>query len=171
MDMAYVFSQFLGFLVAIFVIVSMQTKNMTAALLCQICCNGFGMLSYVLLGGLSGCGIYLIATLQSAIFFFIRKSGKKEPKWLNPVIIIVYIACSLVTLKGWLDFVPMVAAVLCAIGIAQKKASNYRIVMFLNGAIWIIYDVFVGAYTMLASHVITVASALIGIIRIDILKK
>ena len=70
--MAYILSQIFGFLVFLFVFASAQTKNMKNALLCQIGCNGFGMLSYVLLGGFSGCGIYLIATIQSAIFYFIR---------------------------------------------------------------------------------------------------
>ena len=169
--MAYILSQIFGFLVFLFVFASAQTKNMKNALLCQIGCNGFGMLSYVLLGGFSGCGIYLIATIQSAIFYFIRKSGKEEPKWLNPVIVIAYIACSAATLKGWLDLVPMLAAVLCAVGLAQKKPTNYRIILLLNGAIWLIYDVFMGAYTMLASHIITVGSALLGIIRLDLRKK
>ena len=169
--MAYILSQIFGFLVFLFVFASAQTKNMKNALLCQIGCNGFGMLSYVLLGGFSGCGIYLIATIQSAIFYFIRKSGKDEPKWLNPVIIVAYLACSAATLKGWLDLVPMLAAVLCAVGLAQKKPTNYRIILLLNGAIWLIYDVFMGAYTMLASHIITVGSALLGIIRLDLRKK
>lgn len=169
--MAYILSQIFGFLVFLFVFASAQTKNMKNALLCQIGCNGFGMLSYVLLGGFSGCGIYLIATIQSAIFYFIRKNGKDEPKWLNPVIIVAYLACSAATLKGWLDLVPMLAAVLCAVGLAQKKPTNYRIILLLNGAIWLIYDVFMGAYTMLASHIITVGSALLGIIRLDLRKK
>lgn len=169
--MAYILSQVFGFLVFLFVFASAQTKNMKNALLCQIGCNGFGMLSYVLLGGFSGCGIYLIATIQSAIFYFIRKSEKEEPKWLNPVIIVAYIACSAATLTGWLDLVPLLAAVLCAIGIAQKKPKNYRIIMLLNGALWVIYDVFMGAYAMLASHIITIGSALLGIIRLDLPKK
>ena len=169
--MAYILSQIFGFLVFLFVFASAQTKNMKNALLCQIGCNGFGMLSYVLLGGFSGCGIYLVATAQSAIFYFIRKAGKEAPKWLNPVVIAAYILCSVATFKGWLDVVPMIAAVLCAIGLSQTKPANYRIVLLLNGIIWIIYDVFVGAYTMLASHIITVGSALLGIVRLDILKK
>lgn len=169
--MEYIISQILGFLVFLFVFASMQTKNIKHVLLCQIGCNGFGMISYVLLGGFSGCGIYLVATVQSVIFYFIRKNGKEEPKWLNPVIILAYIVCSAVTLKGWLDLVPMLAAVLCAVGIAQKKPTNYRITMLLNGAVWVIYDVCMGAYTMLASHIITVGAALLGILRLDILKK
>ena len=71
--MTYILSQIFGFLVFLLVFASTQTKNMKEALLCQIGCNGLGMLSYVLLGGFSGCGIYLVATVQSAIFFFIRK--------------------------------------------------------------------------------------------------
>lgn len=169
--MEYIISQILGFLVFLFVFASMQTKKIKHVLLCQIGCNGLGMISYVLLGGFSGCGIYLVATVQSVIFYFIRKNGKEEPKWLNPVIILAYIVCSAVTLKGWLDLVPMLAAVLCAVGIAQKKPTNYRITMLLNGAVWVIYDVCMGAYTMLASHIITVGAALLGILRLDILKK
>ena len=169
--MPYIVSQILGFFVFLFVFASMQTKNMKYVLICQIGCNGLGMLSYILLGGFSGCGIYLIATVQSVIFFYIRTEGKEVPKWLNPVIIAGYIVCSAVTLQGWLDLVPMLGAVLCALGISQRKPTHYRVIMLLNGAVWVIYDVCMGAYTMLASHIITVAAALLGIIRLDLLKK
>lgn len=169
--MPYIISQILGFVVFLFVFASMQTKDMKRVLLCQIGCNGLGMLSYVLLGGFSGCGIYLIATVQSIVFYLIRKREKEEPRWLSPVICVAYIVCSALTFQGWVDLVPMFAAVVCALGIAQKKSTNYRIAMLLNGAIWAVYDIFMGAYTMLASHIITTASALLGIIRLDILKK
>lgn len=168
--MAYILSQILGFVVFLFVFASMQTKNMKTVLLYQIGCNGLGMLSYVLIGGFSGCGIYLVATIQSVLFFFIRKNGKEEPRWLYPLIIGAYIGCSVATFKGLLDLIPMAAAVCCAVGIVQKKPSNYRITMVLNGIIWVIYDLLIGAYTMLASHIITFASALLGIIRLDLHK-
>jgi len=82
-----------------------------------------------------------------------------------------YLLCSVLTFKGWLDLVPMVAAVLCALGISQKKPTNYRILILLNGAVWTVYDVAIGAYAMLAGHMFTVLSALSGIIRFDLLKK
>lgn len=170
-DMAFILSQIFGFIVFVLVFISTQSKNMKTALLCQIGCNGLGGLSYVLLGGFSGCGVYLVATLQSAIFYFIRKNEKEEPKWLNPVFLAAYLACSAATFKGWLDVVPTVAAVLCAFALAQKNPSKYRIIILLNGLLWLIYDVFVGAYTMLASHIVAVSSALLGIIRLDIMKK
>ena len=77
--MAYILSQIFGFLVFIFVFVSMQTKSMKNTLLCQFACNGLGMISYVLIGGFSGFGIYLVATVQSLVFYFLRKNDRKEP--------------------------------------------------------------------------------------------
>jgi hypothetical protein len=169
--MEYYFSQILGVFVFICVFASMQTKNIKYVMLWQIGCNGLGMLSYVLLDGFSGSGIYMVALIQSLIFFFIRKYGKDEPRWIQPVIIVAYIACSALAFKGLIDIIPMIAAVTCALGISQKKPTNYRIIMVLNGAVWMIYDILVGAYTMLGSHVLTVIAALIGIIRLDILRK
>lgn len=169
--MAYIISQISGVLVFIFAFISMQAKNIKTSLLCQIFCNGLGMLSYVLTDGFSGFGIYLIATLQSAAFFFIRKSGKQEPRWIYPIIFIAYIACSLMTFKSSLDIVPMIAALLCALALIQKKTSYYRIIVLLNGLLWIIYDLFIVNYAMLASHLFVVGSAIWGIVYRDVLKK
>jgi len=169
--MNYILSQIFGGLSFLFVFASMQTKNIKSVLVCQAAINALGMFSYVLIGGLSGCGIYLVATAQSVIYYVIRSKGREEPKWLSPGVVTAYLLCSVLTFKGWLDLVPMVAAVLCALGISQKKPTNYRILILLNGAVWTVYDVAIGAYAMLAGHMFTVLSALSGIIRFDLLKK
>ena len=169
--MEYIISQILGGIVFVFVFLSMQTKNITLVMICQIGCNALGMASYVLLDGFSGAAIYMVATLQSVIYFYIRRYDKKEPGWLRIAIISAFIICSAVAIREALDIVPMVAAVLCALGISQKKPTNYRIIMLLNGVTWSVYDVFIGASTMLASHIFTFGAALIGIIRLDIMKR
>ncbi len=166
-----IISQVSGVLICFFAVASMQTKNIKYTMLFQLLCNGLGMISYLLLDGFSGFGIYLVATLQSLAFFLLTAFNKKEPVWVYPIIFAAYIGCSLLTFKEALDIVPMIAALLCALALIQKKPSSYRIVILLNGSVWIIYDICIGSYGMLASHIITVASALFGIIRIDILKK
>lgn len=169
--MSYIISQALGVIGIFFAVASMQSKNIKSVLLCQIGCNALGMLSYVLLGGLSGSGIYMIALVQSVIFCIIRQKGKEEPKWLSPVVVAAYIVCSAFAFQGAIDVLPILAAILCAIALIQKKPSNYRIAILLNGAVWLAYDMAIGAYAMLASHGITVIAALIGIVRLDVLKK
>ena len=149
----------------------MQMKDMKKTLFCQLCCNLFGMLSYVFLGGLSGWGIYLIAAVQSLVLFLYRKAKKEPPKLVSAVFFIAYLLFSLLAFRGARDVVPLVAAMLCALALIQENATRYRLIILLNGAMWIIYDLFLGAYTMLASHIFTVVSALSGIIRLDIMKK
>lgn len=140
-------------------------------MLCQLLCNGLGMLSYVILDGFSGFGIYLIATLQSLVFFLFRKFEKEEPRWIYPIIFAAYIGCSLITFKEAWDLAPMIAALFCALALMQKKSSHYRIVILLNSLVWIVYDIHIAAVAMLISHIISASSAFIGILRIDILKK
>ena len=169
--MANLLSQIFGIVFFVFVFLSMQTKDMKKTLFCQLCCNLFGMLSYVFIGGLSGCGIYLIAAVQSLVLLLYRKKEKEVPGWVTAVFFAAYLLCSVLTFRGAKDIVPLVAALLCALALIQKKTSRYRLIILLNGAMWILYDLFMGAYTMLASHIFTVASALSSIIRLDILKK
>ena len=65
-------SQIFGVVVCIFAVASMQTKNIKYTMLFQFICNGLGIISYVLLDGFSGFGIYLVATIQSLVFFILR---------------------------------------------------------------------------------------------------
>jgi len=46
----------------------------------------------------------------------------------------------------------------------------YRLIMLTNGILWSFYDMSVGAWTMIISHLITSASAMVGMIRLDFKK-
>ena len=165
--MEFVVSQILGIIVSIAAILSMQLKNIKSILVCQLVCNGFGALSYILVGGLSGCGIYCVAILQTIICFGFNVKNKKIPGLLVALFACAFLVCSLTTYKALQDIISAVAALTCAFALAQSKARGYRIFMLLNGLIWMLYDVSVGAYTMIISHVVTFASAIIGMIRLD----
>ena len=88
--MEFMFSQICGIIVSISAILSMQVKNMRLVLLFQVICNGVGALSYILVGGLSGCGIYLVALLQSLIFFVYRVKEKKAPTVLTYIFVAAF---------------------------------------------------------------------------------
>ena len=165
-------SQIFGIFALVYVFISMQTKNIRLIMICQIACNAFGAASYFCLPqGFSGAVIFLVAVAQSIILLIFRCLDKDVPKWLNIIFVIGYITASLLTFNEPLDTFPLVAAILCAIGISQKNPKYYRIIMLGNASTWLAYDIFVGAYTMLATHGFTVVSALWGIIRFDVLKK
>ena len=169
--MQFYISQICGLVVSLAAILSMQLKNIKHILVCQLVCNGIGALSYIMLGGLSGCGIYLVALLQTISYSYFRIKEKKAPIWLAMTFIIAYLLCVMATYKGPTDLISALAAFTCAMGLVQEKASGYRIFMLLNGSVWMIYDIAVCAYAMIISHVATAISAAVGIIRLDIKTK
>jgi len=160
----------LGLLASLAALISLQLKDMRIVLICQIICNGTGALSYILTGGFSGSGIYMIAILQSLVFFILRTKGKEAPGFMAVAFAICYLVCSALTYKVPLDIIPAVAALTSAFGVAQKDPSKYRLLILANGIVWLIYDLILPAtITMALSHVITIIAALIGIVRLDIL--
>ena len=169
--MNFVISQVLGFVVTILVVISMQLKDIRHTLVCTLACNVTGAATYVFAGGLSGCGIYIIAIVQCIVYFIFSLRRKKAPFILAMVFLTGYLLCSFATYKSYFDIISALAAVTCAFALAQDKASGFRIFMIFNGILWMIYDVSVAAYTMILSHAITFASALVGIIRLDICRK
>ena len=169
--MEFIFSQVCGFIVFIAAIASMQLKSIKGVLVCQLVCNGVGALSYILIGGISGCGIYLVALAQSVVYFVFRVKNKKAPLAVAIVFIAAFILCSLATYKSPIDLISGMAALTCAFSLIQEKSSVYRLFMLANGVIWGVYDLRVGAYTMIISHVATALSAGIGIIRLDLKKQ
>ena len=169
--MSNIISQICGLIVSIAAITSMQLKNIKFILICQLICNGVGAASYILLGGLSGCGIYLVALAQVGVCFFYRIKNKKISGLTAGTFFALYILCSVMTYQGPVDIISAFAAITCALSLMQEKPSRYRIFMLLNGILWMIYDVNVSAYTMIISHIATTVSAGVGIIRLDLIKR
>lgn len=169
--MEFIFSQAVGLIVSVVAVLSMYMKDVKKVLILQLICNALGAISYILLDGLSGCAIFLLAIVQTMVYFFFRKKDIEAPAFLTVVFVCAYLICSLCTYKAPQDIISALAAVTCAFALAQKKPSVYRIFMALNGAIWSMYDISVAAYTMIITHAITSISAIIGIISLDLKKK
>lgn len=146
----------------------MQLKNIRAVLIFNVICNASGMASYLIGGNVSGCGLYAVAVVQSALFLVYRLKNKDTPSFWTWVFSAAFLLCSLLTFEVPADLFSMLAAVACALALAQKNPSHYRLIMLANAALWMAYDIVVGAYAMLPAHIITGISAIIGIVRMDL---
>ena len=80
MGAEFYIAQGISILTGILAAVMMQLKKMKVILLFQLAVNLLTALTYILLGGLSGGGICLIAILQSAVMFFYNKKAYKVDK-------------------------------------------------------------------------------------------
>ncbi len=167
----YIISQILGAIGAISNIVSMQIKDKKHILFVFIIAGLAFSASYVLLGAYSGALICFIATVQTVINYILEVKQKKFPNWLGFIYIIIAIICGFVGFKSIIDILPVIAGVTYVLSILQEKEKHIRIISLTNAIMWLIYDLIVGAYATVISDVFFSASAIIGIIRFDILKK
>ena len=170
MELFYV-AQGISILTALIAMVSMQFKNMRLILAGQIAANLLTALTYLLLGGLSGAGICIIAIFQSVIMFIFNI--KKIKPHLAVVIgfVLLYVACSIYYFTSFIDVFSMLAAICFALSVTQEKPSSARIFYVVNPLLWMVYDIYVKAYVNLAMHAVIFISTAIAIIRLDIIRK
>lgn len=166
--MEFIISQLCGFAVSVVAILSMQLKNIKHILSCQLVCNFLGAISYIMLGGFSGCGIYIAACVQTVLYYVFNLKNIKPHALFTVFFMAVFLMCSIATYQGFEDVISAVAALTCAMALSRTKPSGYRFFMLLNGLLWLIYDLCMGAYGMMFSHIVTMCSAAVGIIRLDL---
>lgn len=168
--MEFIISQIVGFIVTLILAASIQCKNVKKMLTLQFTGNAFSALSYVLLGGFSGCGSSLVAALQTALLYFFRSKNKKVPMWFVMVFVILQVSLTLIVYKTPLDLLAILAAIAATLALAQENLFKFRVLAFVCAALWLVYDLYVGAYTMLLHRIISIISTIVGIIRYDIKK-
>ena len=108
--MDFYIAQGISVLTALTAIVGMQMKNMKAILLSQILANLFTASTYILLDVFSGAGICLVAIAQAVTMFFYNQKNKKPQLWVIILFISLYIGCSVVYYKTFIDVFSALAA-------------------------------------------------------------
>ena len=165
--MDFYIAQGISVLTALTAIVGMQMKNMKAILLSQILANLFTASTYFLLDGFSGAGICLVAIAQAVTRFFYNQKNKKPQLWVIILFISLYIGCSVVYYKTFIDVFSALAAVCYAMSIAQSNPKRSRLWYVLNPLFWVVYDINTRAYGNLIMHASIFLSTLLVLIRVD----
>ena len=166
--MEFFIAQGISVLNGVVAVTMMQFKSMKKILVCQIISNLLTALTYILLGGLSGAGICLIAIVQSVLMFVYNV--KKIPPHRVVIVgfILLYIGCSAFYYKSPVDIFSALAAVCYAFSIVQTKSSASRFWYLFNPVFWMIYDFFTQAYGNFILHLVVFVSTVIAILRNDV---
>ena len=169
--MGFIVAQILGVLATVANVASMQLEKRSQILISFILAGIFFCGNYLLLGGYTGLVVCFIATLQTVTSYIFEIKQKEIPKWLISIFFILSIIGGLLTYQNILDILPILGGVTYTWAIIQKKESYIRWITLSNCTLWLIYDIFIKAYSTCISDVILIASTLIGIIRFNIMKK
>lgn len=167
-DVLFFISQGLSILTMIASIVSSQMKKMTHILLLQIIGSLPAALSYILLdGGESGFVVTMIGVVQ-AIVMYIYDKKKKAPHVIVTIgFIVAFVSFSLYgNADKLINYLPAAAAVCFVLAITQRKPKMYRIFIFINAVLWLVYDVCILSGNFIV-HLSGAIAGLIGMIRLD----
>lgn len=167
---AFIAAQAVGLLTAVAAAAGAQCKKMTSVLILNLISNSLVALSYILLGGISGSYVCIAASVQTVISYLYTRKNEDVPKIITGVFICIYIALSVYTYKTPIDVIPAICAVMYALSVVQSKSSGYRVFMGINSVLWVIYDIVIGAFTMIITHGLLLTSIIIAMIRYDIKK-
>ena len=165
--MNFYLAQAVGVLTTVCSVTSMQFKKMRNILIGEIIANLLVSLNYVLLGGISGAGVCLLATVQTIWIYLLGKRGKNFPLPVHICFMAGYAVVSALSFNGLPSVLSCVAALLYAMSVTREESKYCRVYMLFNSLIWIVYDVYTHAYTTILTHGLLVASILLAMIRID----
>lgn len=169
--MFFILAQILAVVAFALTTISLQFKKKSKLLILQIASNVAYTLEYAFLGAWSGAISFVIGTIRNITYYIYDKKGYKPNKIVLIIFILLIVGAGMYTWEDPTSILPMIALVLWTVVSWQNNTKWMRVAEALICVMWIIYDLFVGAYTGLITEFIILGSTVIGMFRHDRKKK
>ena len=166
---SFMIAQVMGIVVTVLSVIAMQIKDMKNILIGGAIINTLTTMQMALLGGFSGAGTCLTATVQCTYNYGYTQKTKKAtpPKSISAIFILIYIIVNVAVYKGPQDLISIFAAVLYGLAVIQENPAIFRVLLQTNSFAWLIYQLAIGGYTMVVTYVILITSTFIAMWRLD----
>ncbi|MBR4859593.1 MAG: YgjV family protein [Clostridia bacterium] len=163
--MKYYAAQFLGILVTLAVILTLQMKKKKQMLFVSVLSNVFSAANILLLDGFnSGVVVCLVAVCQLFVSLWHEYKGTQSGTAEKVIFLILYAAGGLLGYKIPLDLLSTLAAVFYMLAVFQKKEQNIRLMLLANLSLWTIYHSVLGS-TAVFAQIAGIISSLIALYR------
>ena len=163
--MQYYIGQFLGIVVTIGAILTMQIKNKKPMLIVSAIVNVLSALNILLLDKFSsGVIICFVAVFQILFSLWHEKKGTDIPLAEKIIFLVLYITGGLLGFEKPIDILSIIAAVLYMLAMIQKKEQNIRLFLLGNMATWTVYHTILGS-TAVFAQLAGIISSLIALYR------
>lgn len=173
--MEFYIAQAIGLCITVMSILVQHFKKMHWIVAMEALMNGMAAVQYLLLDGMSGMWVSLIASANALCMMGYVKFGNQESRKIPNILCLVFaaahIAMGVQSIHVWYDVIPVAAAIVFTVAMVQPSPFFYRVCRIINGSVWTVYCVCAGAYTMILTQVLGIVSAVTAIWRLDIKKK
>ncbi|MEK6918695.1 MAG: YgjV family protein [Nanoarchaeota archaeon] len=145
--------------------ISYHAKARWKILLFQAIALLFWITHFLLLSAWTGASMNIINIFVITLLIF-----KTKKKWIRSnitlySIILVFIIATIITWQGYYSIFALLGIIFMTIARWQDKTINIRYLALLGGLLWIIYDLFAGAYGSVIAELVIGTSIIISIYR------
>lgn len=157
---SFIMAQILGAISGIFLACSGWQKKRKRILLFQIIDCTAAVIGYILLGAHSAVVIASFALIRNIVSY--KKAASKR-------VVLIFIALSVVStvlvsdMTKIINYIPIVASVTYTYSLSYSKAAKIKGFLVLNSVLWLIYNIFTGAYTSAITNIAVTIITLISL--------
>lgn len=166
-----VVAQIVGILAIIVFSLSPQQKTKVRVLIFQLTSSILYALQYLFLGAYSAVATNTIGAAKNWIFYKYANKNKENPIILLIIYIIIIVISGILTYTNIFSIFPIFLSILYAYGTWQSNLKIYRAISVFGALCWIIYNFSVAAYVSAIGNIIQLISAIVAVIRLDLMKK
>ena len=161
----FILAQILSALAGLTLIASVQFKRKSEVLTTMIANNILFVFSYLLLGGYSGMLMCALALGISLLLFFYDQHRQKPPAILIASFFLMMAFVLAITYRSPIDLLPFAASYFWIASLVQHDMQKTRVLLMTNFTGWLIYNIIVGAWTIVPFQVFSLISGVIALHR------
>ena len=154
--------QILGFIYALFLIISSFGRVANKILIIQTFAFFFKAMHYYLLGGMSGFITSIISLIRNLVFTKIKAS-----KIWTIIFIILFILSGIYYYQGFFCLLPVIATIIYTIIINYDNPKYLRWGMFFTSVAWLIYNIYIISYAGTLIQTAVLMTNILAIIKLD----
>ena len=161
-----IFIQAIGFIGLIIQVLSIQSKAYKKVIIMTIASEFVFGVQLFLLGAITGAVTNFGACVANFIYYLCIKNGKKTLPF-QILFGIIFVGLGIFTWEGILSLLVIIAKVISTVSYGIKHTKTIRICKLISMPLWLIYDAISGSIGGAINDILVIASAIVGIIRLD----
>lgn len=167
----FIWAQIVGVINLIANFLCLQQKSKNKVLIFQIAINLLYMLQFLIIDIKTGIIISSVNSIRCIVFYIYQKKKLKPSCLVLFVFITATIVGGFVTWQNMYSTLAIIGTLLYTYALWQDNIKTIRKCSVIMSSGWIIYNLLIGVYSSAISEAMGLISALIAIIRYDILNK
>ena len=158
-----IYAQIVGLFAVVMWLISIRKKKRKEIIKFQILANLLYGIQYLFLNAFSAAGMSAFAVARTSAFYHYETKRKKLPKSIFIIFGIITLLIGVLSYTNIMSIIPTINGIFYLYSLNQKKISNLYIFILFAAILWLVYNIYVGAYVAIIGNIFEIICALTSI--------